>query len=31
MPERFIVAVTYDPKVGYVASAPDLRQPVTAL
>jgi hypothetical protein len=31
MPERLIVAVTFDPVKGYVASATDLRQPVMAL
>jgi hypothetical protein len=31
MPERFIVAVTFDAERGYIGSAPELRQPVTAL
>jgi hypothetical protein len=29
--ERFEVSVTFDERRGYVASAPELRQPVTAL
>jgi hypothetical protein len=29
--ERLEVSVTFDPGKGYVASAPELRQPVTAL
>jgi len=31
MPERLVVAVKFDPERGYVATAPDLRQPMTAL
>jgi hypothetical protein len=29
--ERFEVSVTFDAERGYVASAPELRQPVVAL
>jgi hypothetical protein len=29
--DRFEVSVTFDERRGYVASAPELRQPVTAL
>jgi hypothetical protein len=29
--ERFEVSVTFDERRGYVAKAPELRQPVTAL
>jgi hypothetical protein len=29
--ERFEVTVTFDERRGYVAKAPELRQPVTAL
>jgi hypothetical protein len=29
--DRFEVSVTFDPTRGYVATAPDLRQPVVAL
>jgi hypothetical protein len=29
--DKLDVAVTFDPTRGYVASAPELRQPVTAL
>jgi hypothetical protein len=31
MPERLVVAVSFNPVKGYIGSAPDLRQPVTAL
>jgi hypothetical protein len=29
--DRFEVSVSFDERCGYVGSAPDLRQPVTAL
>jgi len=31
MDERLEVSVTFDERRGYIASAPELRQPVTAL
>jgi hypothetical protein len=31
MHDRFEVSVTFDPAKGYVATAPELRAPVTAL
>jgi hypothetical protein len=29
--DKFVVAVTFDPARGYVATAPELREPVVAL
>jgi hypothetical protein len=31
MPERLVVAVTFDAERGYIATAPELRSPVVAL
>jgi hypothetical protein len=31
MPERLVVAVTFDAERGYIATAPELREPVVAL